>query len=172
MTRDALRVREYLGHIVEAIRRKMRRRLRAGIGGSAGESAGADAVEQVEALAGDLQYPGAGMPHELARQVKQAPAHGGDLMALPTLAESGMPVFVSTPIAYRKARKYGPSMGTMRFESRNLGFEDGKRQDPNLPTGTTGRRSTRPTTHSRCRYARSRHPCRAVADPGSWPAHS
>ena len=30
------------------------------------------------------------MPHELARQVKQAPAYGGDWMALPTLAESGM----------------------------------------------------------------------------------
>jgi len=64
--------------------------LRAGIRHSAGEAAGTDTVEQVEVLVGDLQHPGTSMPHELAWQVKQAPAHGGDLMALPTLAESGM----------------------------------------------------------------------------------
>ncbi len=63
---------------------------RAGVCRSAGEAADAEAVKQFKALASDLQYPGAGMPHELARQVKQAPAHGSDLMALPTIAESGM----------------------------------------------------------------------------------
>ncbi len=64
--------------------------LRAGILGSAGKVARAAAVEAVEALVGDFQHPAAGMPHELAPQVKQAREHGGDLMALPTLAESRM----------------------------------------------------------------------------------
>ena len=45
----------------------------------AGEAADAVAMEQVAALLDDFQHPGAGMPHELARQVKQAPAHGGEM---------------------------------------------------------------------------------------------
>jgi len=64
--------------------------LRAGICRSASEAAGADAVEQIEALAGDLQYPGAGMAHHLARQMKQTPADGGDFVTLPDGAQGGM----------------------------------------------------------------------------------
>ena len=54
------------------------------------KASGADRPEEINRLGGNFQHQRSGMTHHLARQMEQAPAHGGHLVAQPAGVQGGM----------------------------------------------------------------------------------